>query len=171
MGHQYGRDPVERESNIVADQLDNNDAYSAANRLRQDMVSMYPEDFSRLVNRTMQKDEKGYGADLVIVNQSAGRDECGRQITDRVLGVQGYDQWGNSQFHRVGSLGQLGSQYRCDGGDYYPPRPLPVPQWPHPNNPIYRPTYPYGHGGNGGIIIGPGGNIIIDIPLGGRNRR
>ena len=171
MGHQYGRDPVERESNIVADQLDNNDAYGAANRLRQDLNNMYPEDFNRLVNRTMQKDEKGYGADLVIVNQSAGRDNCGRQITERVLGVQGYDQWNRAQFYPVTSLGENRPQYRCDGGQYYPPVPLPVPTWPHPNNPIYRPPYGYGHGRDGGIIIGPGGNIIIDIPLGGRNRR
>lgn len=91
----YGRacspgQEIRQESRVIASQLDRGDPQIAADLLRRDLQTMPPGAAAALIRETQEKDQKGYGADLVV-NPVIARDGYGRAYDTGQRNLSIYD--------------------------------------------------------------------------------
>jgi hypothetical protein len=139
---------IRREAADIAEGLDNGDTRWATDRLRQDLYQMHPDDAMELVRQIQQREQQGYGSDL-IVSQMPGRGGRGR---------------GQQEFLSVEVESVMYD--RRSGREYYSTQPVGTIALPYYDQ---RPGRPYpGHGGghHGGHRRGGDDNDIVPF-LGG----
>ncbi len=67
-GHE--RSGIENQAKQLAHQLDTGHGMQVADTLRAEFRQMSPQDYNKLVNRTVAHDDKNYGANIEVVRQN-----------------------------------------------------------------------------------------------------